>query len=244
MASPSLQPATLYVVATPLGNLEDITLRAIKILQQVEIIACEDTRRASILLKHLAISGKRLISYHTQNEPRAIAQIVALLEEGNNVALITDAGTPAVSDPGFALLRAVHERGIVALPIPGASAVTAALSVCPLPLNTFLFGGFLPHKKGRKTKLAQLSAIGQPFVLYESPYRIHKLLDELEAILPNAQLFIGREMTKLHEEYLTGSIEEMRQHLTSSKTKGEFVVIVHPTAEKTINPESDTDADY
>ena len=224
--------ATLYVVATPLGNLEDITLRAIKTLQQVGAIACEDTRRASILLKHLDISGKKLISYHNYNEPRAIGQILALLEAGDDVALITDAGTPVVSDPGYALLHALGERGFRAIPIPGASALTAALSVCPLPVNNFFFAGFLPHKKGRKSRLEYLAGVHATFVVYESPFRILKLLDEVETIMPDATIFIGREMTKVYEEYLVGSIDVIRQQLADGKTRGEFVVIVHPAEEK------------
>jgi 16S rRNA (cytidine1402-2'-O)-methyltransferase len=228
---------TLYVVATPLGNLEDITLRAIKILKQVGAIACEDTRRASILLNHLEISGKKLISYHNYNEPRAIGQIIALLEEGLDVALITDAGTPVVSDPGYALLHELHKRQLPMIPVPGASALTAALSVCPLPVNNFFFAGFLPHKKGRKSRLEYLAGLQASFVVYESPYRIIKLLDEVSHLLPDAQIFIGREMTKMYEEYLTGTIDEIRQQLLDGKTRGEFVVIVHPSVKKTIKSE-------
>ncbi|TLU87477.1 MAG: 16S rRNA (cytidine(1402)-2'-O)-methyltransferase [Chlorobium sp.] len=228
---------TLYVVATPLGNLEDITLRAIKTLKQSGAIACEDTRRASILLHHLDISGKKLISYHNYNEPRAIGQIIALLEEGTDVSLITDAGTPVISDPGYALLHALHERQFRMIPVPGASALTAALSVCPLPVNNFFFAGFLPHKKGRKSRLEYLAGLHASFVVYESPYRILKLLDEVSLLLPDAQIFIGREMTKMFEEYLTGTIEEIRQQLADGKTRGEFVVIVRPSDKKTIKSE-------
>jgi len=227
----------LYVVATPLGNLEDITLRAIKTLQQVGAVACEDTRRTSILLNHLEISGKKLISYHNFNEPRAIGQIILLLEEGVDVALVTDAGTPVISDPGYALLHALHERHLLTIPVPGASALTAALSVCPLPVNNFFFAGFLPHKKGRKSRLEYLTGLQASFVVYESPYRIIKLLDEVSNLLPDAQIFIGREMTKMYEEYLTGTIEEIRQQLVDGKTRGEFVVIVHPSGKKTIKSE-------
>jgi len=229
------------VVATPLGNLEDITLRAIKILKQVESIACEDTRRASILLNHLEITGKKLISYHNFNEPRAIGQIIALLEDGADVALITDAGTPVVSDPGYALLHALHERHFRMIPIPGASALTAALSVCPLPVNTFFFAGFLPHKKGRKSRLEYLAGLQASFVVYESPYRIIRLLDEVSQLLPDAEIFIGREMTKMFEEYLTGTVDELRQQLAEGKTRGEFVVIVHPSGKKTAKSEHHAD---
>jgi 16S rRNA (cytidine1402-2'-O)-methyltransferase len=228
LQSEHLHNGTLYVVATPLGNLEDITLRAIKILRQCDAIACEDTRRASILLKHFEISGKKLISYHNYNEPRAIGQIVALLEDGTDVALVTDAGTPVISDPGYSILQAIHQRELKVIPIPGPSAVTAALSACPLPVNNFFFAGFLPHKKGRKSRLEQLAALHATIVLYESPFRIMKLLDEIELVLPHAAIFIGREMTKIHEEYITGTIDEIRLHLIEGKRRGEFVVVVHP----------------
>ena len=228
---------TLYVVATPLGNLEDITLRAIKILKESGAIACEDTRRASILLKHLEITGKKLVSYHNYNEPKAIGQIIALLKEGTDVSLITDAGTPVISDPGYALLHALHEQNLPVIPIPGPSALTAALSVCPLPVNNFFFAGFLPHKKGRKSRLEYLVELQVSFVLYESPYRIIKLLDELSKLIPDARVFIGREMTKIYEEYLTGTLDELRQQLANGKTRGEFVIIVHPSGKKTIKSE-------
>jgi 16S rRNA (cytidine1402-2'-O)-methyltransferase len=235
---PHSHTGTLYVVATPLGNLEDITLRAIKILAESGAIACEDTRRASILLKHLEITGKKLISYHNYNEPKAIAHILSLLEDGTDVSLITDAGTPVISDPGYALLHALHEHNLQVIPIPGPCALTAALSACPLPVNNFFFAGFLPHKKGRKSRLEYLAALQASFVLYESPFRIIKLLDELSKILPEAQIFIGREMTKIHEEYITGTIDEIRQRLTDGKTRGEFVVIVHPSGKKIIKSEA------
>jgi len=239
LQTPQTHSGTLYVVATPLGNLEDITLRAIKILGQAGAIACEDTRRASILLKHLNITGKKLISYHNYNEPRAIGQIIALLEEGSDVALITDAGTPVISDPGYALLHALHELNLQVIPIPGACALTAALSACPLPVNNFFFAGFLPHKKGRKTRLEYLAALQATFVLYESPYRIMKLLDEIGNLMPDAQIFIGREMTKIHEEYITGTLDEIRIRLADGKTRGEFVVVVHPAGKKIIKSEED-----
>ena len=239
MQTQHLHTGTLYVVATPLGNLEDITLRAIRILGQSEAIACEDTRRASILLKHFDITGKKLISYHNYNEPKAIAHIIALLEEGSDISLITDAGTPVISDPGYALLHALHERNLKVIPIPGACALTAALSSCPLPVNNFFFAGFLPHKKGRKSRLEYLAALQASFVIYESPFRIMKLLDELDNIVPDAQIFIGREMTKIHEEYITGTIEEIRQRLADGKTRGEFVVVVHHSGKKIIKSETD-----
>ncbi|ACD89688.1 MAG: 16S rRNA (cytidine(1402)-2'-O)-methyltransferase [Chlorobium limicola] len=232
MPSEHRHSGTLYVVATPLGNLDDITLRAIKTLANSEAIACEDTRRASILLRHLGITGKQLVSYHDFNEPAAISRIARLLEEGLDVSLITDAGTPVISDPGYLMVRTLREKGFTVLPIPGPSALTAALSVCPLPVSSFLFAGFLPHKKGRQSRLEYLSSLGMTFVLYESPYRIKKLLDELTAHLPDAEIFIAREMTKIHEEYLAGTVENIKEQLPDEKIRGEFVVVVHPANSK------------
>jgi 16S rRNA (cytidine1402-2'-O)-methyltransferase len=228
---------TLYIVATPLGNLEDITLRAIRILRESGAIACEDTRRASILLRHLDIGPKKLVSYHSFNEPRAVKQIIGLLEEGTDVSLTTDAGTPVISDPGYTILQAVYERGMKVIPVPGPSALTAALSACPLPSSSFHFSGFLPHKKGRRSRIDFLCSLGSTFVLYESPFRIMQLLDELEERIPEAQVFIAREMTKIHEEYIAGSIAETRAHLAMGKAKGEFVIVVSPEAKKSTQPE-------
>ena len=223
---------TLYIVATPLGNLEDITLRAINTLKSTDAIACEDTRRASILLRHLGISGKKLISYHAFNEKKAISSILNLLEDGLDVAVVTDAGTPAISDPGFALVRAAYELPAKVIPVPGPSAATAALSACPLPVHNFFFAGFLPHKKGRKSKLEFLASIECTVVFYESPHRILKLLGEIESIFPGARVFVAREITKVYEEYLCGSASEMIEHFTGEKTRGEFVVVVSPKGKK------------
>lgn len=243
MSTETLHSGTLHVVATPLGNLGDITLRAVEVLRRADAVACEDTRRTSVLLKHLGIKGKKLLSYHSHNEAQAIGRVAALLEEGMEVALVTDAGTPAVSDPGYAMVRALSLRGIAAVPIPGPSALTAALSVCPLPSSSFYFAGFLPHKKGRRSRLEELAAMSTTFVLYESPFRIHRLLDELEALIPEAEVFIGREMTKMHEEYLCGSITEMRLALGEAKARGEFVVAVHPPEKKKNTKKADRYAD-
>ncbi len=235
---------TLYTVATPLGNLDDMTYRAVATLKQVDVIACEDTRRASILLKHFGIASKKLVSYHSANEVRAVGTIMALLEQGSDIALVTDAGTPAVSDPGYSLVREAFKREISVLPVPGASALTAALSVCPLPSHNFFFAGFLPHKKGRSSRLRFLASLQTTVIFYESPYRILKLLDELQQAMPGAAIFIAREITKLHEEYLTGSAEELSQHFSEKKIRGEFVVVVSPVA---LNPQSNSnneDADH
>lgn len=226
------ETGTLYIVATPLGNLEDITLRAINTLKSVDSIACEDTRRASILLRHIGISGKKLISYHAFNEAKAIANILDLLENRLDVAVITDAGTPAISDPGFALVRRAYELPAKVIPIPGPSAVTAALSACPLPVHNFFFAGFLPHKKGRTSKLEFLASIGSTVVFYESPHRIMKLLNEIDTYFPGSQVFIAREVTKLHEEYLCGTPSEMIDRFTGVKVRGEFVAVVYPNGKE------------
>ncbi|MCW8797159.1 MAG: 16S rRNA (cytidine(1402)-2'-O)-methyltransferase [Chlorobium sp.] len=240
---------TLSIVATPLGNLEDITLRAISTLKSADAIACEDTRRASILLRHLDISGKKLISYHAFNEKKAIISILKLLEEGLNITVISDAGTPAISDPGYALVRAAYELQAKVIPVPGPSAATAALSVCPLPVHNFYFAGFLPHKKGRKSKLEFLASIESTVVFYESPHRILKLLGEIENYFSDALVFIAREITKIHEEYLCGTPSEIIERFTDEKIRGEFVVVVSPPGKEAksqrtkIKNKFDTDSD-
>ena len=223
---------TLYVVATPLGNLDDMTIRAVSTLRDAGAIACEDTRRTSILLKHFGIQSKRLLSYHSFNEERAVEQVAVLLEEGTDVALVTDAGTPGISDPGYSMANALHSRGFGVIPIPGASALTAALSVCPLPVSSFFFAGFLPHKKGRKSRLEFLASLGNTVVLYESPHRIPRLLEELKVNFPGSTLFIAREITKMHEEYVTGTPESMLEHFSKGQVRGEFVVVVHPAGKR------------
>jgi 16S rRNA (cytidine1402-2'-O)-methyltransferase len=219
---------TLYVVATPLGNLDDMTFRAVSTLRDAGTIACEDTRRTSILLRHFGIQGKRLLSYHSFNEERAVQQVTAILEEGTDVAMVTDAGTPGISDPGYSMSNALHTLGFSVIPIPGPSALTAALSVCPLPVSSFFFAGFLPHKKGRKTRMEYLASLGSTVVLYESPHRIQKLLEEVKSHIPDAELFVAREITKIHEEYVSGTPDELIAHFSNGQTRGEFVVVVHP----------------
>jgi 16S rRNA (cytidine1402-2'-O)-methyltransferase len=223
---------TLYVVATPLGNLDDMTFRAVSTLRDAEVIACEDTRRTSILLKHFGIQGKKLLSYHSFNEERAVGQVAALLEEGANVAMVTDAGTPGVSDPGYTMASAIHARGFGIVPIPGPSALTAALSVCPLPSSSFFFAGFLPHKKGRKSRLEFLASIESTIVLYESPHRIVRLFEEANEYFPDARIFVAREITKMHEEFVTGTPGELITHFSGGQPRGEFVVVIHPATKR------------
>lgn len=220
------------MVATPLGNLEDMTFRAVSTLRDAGVIACEDTRRTSILLRHFGIQGKKLLSYHSFNEERAVGQVAALLDEGTSVALVTDAGTPGISDPGYTMANAIHSRGFGIVPIPGASALTAALSVCPLPISSFFFAGFLPHKKGRKSRLEFLAALENTVVLYESPFRIGRLFDEVKEHFSDATLFVAREITKIHEEFVTGTPDELTTHFSTGCLKGEFVVVIHPGAKR------------
>lgn len=219
-------PGGLYVVATPIGNLEDITLRAIRILKEADILACEDTRHTQKLLNHYQISGKKLLSYHNFNEEKQSHHLIDALSSGQIVALVSDAGTPAVSDPGFFLVRLAHQHHIPVYPIPGPSALTAAVSISPIPMTRFHFEGFLPHKKGRQTRLKYLSELEEGIVLYESPFRIEKLLDEILTFFGDRQVGVCRELSKLHEEYIFSRASEHKSSLTNQKIRGEFVILV------------------
>lgn len=218
----------LYIVATPIGNLEDITLRALNTLKTADLIACEDTRQTVKLLRHYNISDKPLFAYHNFNERSATERIIAALFEGKSVALVSDAGTPLISDPGFFLVRAAYEHKIRVVPIVGVSALTAAVSVSPIPIRYFHFEGFLPQKKGRRTRLTRLATLGTTVIFYESPHRLLKLLDDLIEHFGNPTVMIARELTKLHEEIVLGSATELKSKFSSKKILGEFVVIVHP----------------
>lgn len=223
--------ATLYVVATPIGNMEDMTMRAVRILGEVDFILCEDTRVSGKLLKRYAID-KPLVSYHAQSKLAKVDKILHLLREGKNCALISDAGTPTISDPGCLLVALVRERlgGTVAIvPIPGASAVLAALSVSGFPTSEFLFLGFLPHKKGRETLFKEIAAAKRTVVFYESPHRIEKALVSLTEYLgEDRRIVVSREITKLHEETFMGTSREAVRHYTEhpDRIRGEFVVVV------------------
>ena len=224
--------ATLYIVATPIGNLEDITLRAIRILKEVDMILCEDTRTTKTLLAKYDIHAST-ISYHAQSSHSKAEHIFAMLAEGKNLALVSDAGTPAISDPGVLLVSQVKERfgdEVQIVPIPGASAVIAALSASGLPSSDFLFLGFLPHKKGRETLFKEIAASKRTVAFYESPHRIEKTLASLKKGMPKRQVVLGREITKLHEQFLTGTAEELEEYFTKhpETLRGEFVVLVAP----------------
>ncbi|RLJ71192.1 16S rRNA (cytidine1402-2'-O)-methyltransferase [Hydrogenivirga caldilitoris] len=215
----------LYVVPTPIGNLKDITLRALEVLERVEYIACEDTRRTSILLNHYKIKGKKLISYYEPKEEKQIPRILKVLKE-KDVALVSDAGTPSISDPGYRLIRACLSEGIEFEVLPGPSAVITALVGSGLPTDRFLFAGF-PPKKGTKRFLEELLSCGEvTFILYESPKRVLKTLSLLRELVGEADVCIARELTKLHEEYIRGSLSHVIEELERrSNLKGEVVLI-------------------
>lgn len=218
--------ASLYIVPTPIGNLEDITLRAIKILKEADLILAEDTRTSSFLLKHLDIS-KPLKSYHQHNEHKILQEILELFNQGKNIALISDAGTPGISDPGFLLVREAIQHNITVCTLPGPTALIPALVNSGLPCNEFSFYGFLPQKKGRQTKLKHLETEEKTFVVYESPFRLLKLLEELKTHLgPNRKACVCRELSKLFEENKRGSLEELIHYFKEKSVKGEIVVVV------------------
>ncbi len=225
---PPLTPGTLYLVATPIGNLEDITLRALRVLRECDVVAAEDTRRTGQLLTHFGI-GKPMLSYFKFNEARRSEEILERLRRGDKVALATDAGSPGISDPGERVVRAVVAAGLRVEAVPGACALVAALTASGLPTDEFHFAGFLPHKSGqRRKKLEQLARFGGTLVLYESPFRVERLLDELAAIMPARRVVLARELTKKFEEFLHGTAAELRQQARSRTLKGEFVVLVGP----------------
>jgi 16S rRNA (cytidine1402-2'-O)-methyltransferase len=217
----------LYIVATPIGNLDDITLRAINTLRDADVIACEDTRHTQNLLTHLEITGKRLIACHAHNEAASSQGIIGLLSQGLSVAYCSDAGTPGVSDPGSRLVRIVREAGYDVVPIPGASASVTLISASGLAGKTFTFEGFLSPKSGRrKARLKELLEREEAFIIYESPFRILKTLGELQQLDDTRRLVLGREMTKAFEQFICGTPSEVISQL--KVVKGEFALVVLP----------------
>jgi 16S rRNA (cytidine1402-2'-O)-methyltransferase len=219
---------TLYIVATPIGNLEDITLRALRILRdEVALIACEDTRRTQKLLEHFEIR-KPLLSYHEHNEISRTSELMEHLERGESVALVSDAGTPLLSDPGYRIVTAATERGLTVVPIPGASAALAALSASGLPTNEFRFIGFVPQKTGARQKLlASLAKEEATVIAYESPHRILETLAAMADVFGSRPIVVARELTKLHEEFLRGSAAEIHRQLAERPSvKGEFTILI------------------
>ena len=222
--------SNLYIVATPIGNLEDITLRALRILKEAEVILCEDTRETKKLLDKYGIK-KELLSYHSHSKLSKVEKIFELLGEGKNLALVSDAGTPGISDPGTVLVSKIKEKfgeNVQVIPIPGATALITALSASGLATHEFTFLGFLPHKKGRETLFKEIAGAKRTMVFYESPHRILKTLESLIKFCPNKKVCLARELTKIYEEFKTGSPAELLEYLKQNpeKQRGEFVVIV------------------
>lgn len=216
----------LIIVPTPIGNLDDITLRALKVLKSVDLVLAEDTRTSGFLLRHFGID-KKIISHHKFNEHRTVATVVEKIKSGEKVALLSDAGTPGISDPGFLLVRACVEAGISVECLPGATALIPALVVSGFPTDSFVFEGFLPVKKGRQTKLKTLSTEERTIVLYESPHRIGKTVEQLaEYFGAERKACICRELTKLHEEILRGTLSELAAVCKARNLKGEIVVVI------------------
>ena len=219
--------STLYVVATPIGNLDDISLRAIAVFKAVDVIACEDTRRTLKLLNHYGIS-KRLMSCHAAREERGAAQVITLLSDGKDVAYASDAGTPGLSDPGSVLVRLVRDSGHLIVPVPGPSAVATIASVAGFRGKGFYFEGFLSPRRGRRRKrIEELVSMEESFVLFESPFRFIKLMADLADICPERPVIVGREMTKIHEEYIEGECKAVYEKvLRCGEMKGEICLLV------------------
>jgi 16S rRNA (cytidine1402-2'-O)-methyltransferase len=229
-AQPPLTPGTLYLVATPIGNLEDITLRALRVLRECNMVAAEDTRRTGQLLRHFKIA-KPLLSYFQFNEARRTGEIIERLRHGEKIALVTDAGSPGVSDPSERIVKATIAAGFRVEAVPGACALVTALTASGLPTDEFHFLGFLPHKSSqRRSKLESLRAVAGTLVFYESPYRVEKLLGEVNEIFPGREVVLARELTKKFEEFLRGKPAELQEIARKRSLKGEFVVLIGPEA--------------
>ncbi|MBI9073315.1 MAG: 16S rRNA (cytidine(1402)-2'-O)-methyltransferase [Melioribacteraceae bacterium] len=223
-----MQKSNLYIVATPIGNLHDITSRALSVLSEVDFICCEDTRVTGILLKHFEIK-KELISFNARTESKKIDFVLRRLESGQSCALVSDAGTPCISDPGVRLVNSAIEKDINVVGIPGANAAITALSIAGIPTDSFVFEGFLPQKKGRQKKLKELSLEERTIVTYESMYRIEKYLKELNEYMPNRFVVVCRELTKKFEECWRGFPQQLLDDYSNKIIKGEFVVIIAPS---------------
>lgn len=221
----------LYLVATPIGNLSDISYRAVHILKSVDLIAAEDTRTSSVLMNHYLIKTP-LKSYHSHNIPTQTPRLIEKLKAGESIALISDAGTPGISDPGYNLVCACVENGIRVIPIPGASAFISALISSGLPTQRFVFEGFLPHKKGRKTRIESLIDETRTMVFYESPHRIHKTLDQLAEAFGDRKCVLAREISKKFEEFISGTFAELIESVKDKKVKGELVLVVEGNTKK------------
>jgi 16S rRNA (cytidine1402-2'-O)-methyltransferase len=216
----------LFLVPTPIGNLEDITLRALRILKEADLILAEDTRTTSFLLKHFGIEN-RLQSHHQFNEHKSLERVTGMLKDGMVIAMVSDAGTPGISDPGYLLMRECIRAGIPAECLPGPTAFIPALVNSGIPSGHFVFEGFLPHKKGRQTRLQQLASEERTMIFYESPFRLLKTLEQLAVVMGNERYAcVSRELTKIYEENARGTLEELIQHFSNNKIRGEIVIVL------------------
>ena len=238
--------AKLYIVPTPIGNLEDITLRAINVLKSVDFILAEDTRTSSHLMRHLGIE-KPMHSHHKFNEHATVGRVVESIAAGKDVALVSDAGTPGISDPGFLLVRRCVEEGIEVVTLPGPTALIPALVQSGFPCDRFCFEGFLPQKKGRMKRLEELSSETRTIIFYESPYRVVKCLEQIaETFGTERRVAVVREITKKFEETVRGTVAEAIAHFKAHEPKGEFVIVVegyNPKAERSADAENDNESD-
>jgi len=231
-------PGTLYLVATPIGNLADITHRALQVLRDVAVIACEDTRHTRKLLQHYGIETKT-ISYHEHNEQERARELVDSLQKGSDVAVVSDAGTPAISDPGFRLVRAAIESGIAVVPVPGPSALISALIAAGLPTDEFFFGGFLPARaSARRARLNELRAVPGTLIFYEAPHRLASSLKDAYEVLGEREAVVARELTKLHEEIRRGRLSELSEHYSSVEPRGEIVLLIDRTVLDQVSKET------
>ncbi len=229
-------PGTLYIVATPIGNLGDLTYRAARILAEVDLIACEDTRQTAKLLQHYEIRTPTT-SLHEHNERQKLEKLLERLEGGESVALVSDAGTPLISDPGFPLVREARQRGIAVVPVPGPAAVTTALSAAGLPTDAFYFGGFLPPKSGARRKaLESLAGLEATLCFYEAPHRLRETLTDVAEVLPHRPVVVARELTKLHEEFAAGDPAELAETVTE---RGEITLLIGKSEGREAPPAED-----
>jgi 16S rRNA (cytidine1402-2'-O)-methyltransferase len=217
---------TIYLVPTPIGNLDDISVRAVETLKSSELIACEDTRVSGRLLAHLGIK-KKLVSYHDFNEQKQVPHLLKIVQSGGNVSIITDAGSPGISDPAYRIIRAAIENNLPLCPLPGPTAIIPALTGSGLPIDRFFFEGFLPNKSAaRRRRLEKLSELEHTLVFYESPHRIEKTITDALAILGNRSACLAREISKLHEEFIRGNLSEIKELIADRKIKGELVLTI------------------
>lgn len=225
----------LYLVPTPVGNMEDMTMRAIRLLKEADVILCEDTRTSGILLKHFEIEGKKLMAHHKFNEHGTSIGVVERLKAGQTICLITDAGTPGISDPGFYLVREAVAAGITVQTLPGATAFTPALVSSGLPCDRFCFEGFLPQKKGRQTRLEELREEVRTMIFYESPRRLLKTLEQFAEVFgEERQVSVCREISKIHEESVRGTLKEVAEHFRETEPRGEIVMILQGADEEAL----------